>query len=558
MRTAALCFAVLLLAAPESVWAQAVAEAPAAAHTYHPGIDVLDYELSIQLPDTGALIHGRAQLTLRRTAPVDTLRLDLLDLQVDSVLVQGEAAPFRRTSDRILIPLPDPAGDELRVVVRYRGAPRDGLIIRTDAHGRWTGFGDNWPNRARHWIPSVDHPSDKATVTWIIEAPADRMVVGNGVLVGERVLAAGKEGGARQVTTWRLDRPIPTYLMVIGVAAMIVHDLGDTACGWAEAEEPGGRDARGCVPQAVYAAPEVRDWLPGPFALAGEITELFATFAGPYPYPRLAHVQSLTRFGGMENATAIFYADRLFRDRNLRPGLIAHETAHQWFGNAVTAREWAHLWLSEGFASYWEPLWIRHAEGDSAFRTAMQGIRQRIIASSVTLERPVIDTAETDLMRLLNTNSYQKGAFVLHMLRVQLGDSSFFRGVRSYYSRHRHGTALSGDLQRAMEDASGESLGWFFDQWLRRPGFADVTTRWSWDASRGVLVLEVEQGNRFAPFRFPLTVDVYDQDGTPHRRRVDVQALRTHRLTIPLSLNAAPVRVEIDPEVELLARYRTR
>ena len=155
---------------------------------YHPGIDVLNYDISIALPDTGRVIEGRAVLTVHRTADVDTLVLDLLHLRVDSVLVDGRAVRPRRDSANVRIPLPaysSTAPDTFEVVVRYGGAVRDGLVMRSDSSGRWTAFGDNWPNRARHWIPGIDHPSDKATFTWRVVAPSERRVVANGDLVEE-------------------------------------------------------------------------------------------------------------------------------------------------------------------------------------------------------------------------------------------------------------------------------------------------------------------------------------------------------------------------------------
>lgn len=545
---------VLLLFAADarSLHAQvAVAAPPGGAQVYHAGVDVLHYELMVDLPETGAVIEGRALLTVRRTAPVDTLRLDLLHLRVDSVTVAGRSVRFRRDSARIHVPLPPGDDDELHVAVRYGGQVRDGFIVTTDPAGRWTGFGDNWPNRGRHWIPSVDHPSDKATVSWIVVAPVDRRVVANGELVEERTIGSLTPGAKpRRLTRWRLDQQIPVYLMVIAAASLSYHDLGATACGLAE--------HNGCVPQAVYAAPESMDFLPGPFAEAGAMTAYFAELIAPFPYPRLAHLQSYTRFGGMENATAIFYSDRAFRERSLRPGLIAHEIAHQWFGNSVTPRDWPHLWLSEGFASYLEPLWLGHSQGDSAFRRAMADTRRRVIASAITVQRPVIDTVETDYLRLLNTNSYQKGAWVLHMLRSQMGDSSFFEGVRSYYSRHRHGTADSDDLRIAMEEVAGDSLGWFFDQWLRRPGYVELVSSWTWDERGQRLVLALAQGSRFAPYRFPLTVEIRDARGGVHRRRIHVAALRTQQISIPLSLDAAPKHLVVDPNVELLGTFLER
>jgi aminopeptidase N len=513
---------------------------------YRPDVDVLDYDITLDLPDSGAVIRGTAVLTVRRTAPTTSLVLDLLDLDVDGVTVDGRTAKFTRTPETIAIPLPAGRGGTFKVAVRYGGAVKDGLIVRTDSAGRWTGFGDNWPNRARHWIPSVDHPSDKATVTWTVRAPAGRTIVANGKLLGTHVLASSASG-TRIETRWREVRPIPVYLMVIAAGPLERYDLGDTDCGLAELQR--------CVPQFVYTAPEQRAMLPGPFSRAGEIVQLFSRLVGPFPYEKLAHLQSATRFGGMENASAIFYSDGAFRRRTMNEGLIAHETAHQWFGDAVTERDWPHLWLSEGFATYFAALWTRAARGDTAFRSEMARIRSSVTRDSVAVaHRPVIDTETTDLMSLLNRNSYEKGGFVLHMLRAQLGERAFFDGIRSYYMKHRHATAVTDDLRVEMERASGQKLDWFFDQWLRRPGVPEVRAEWSFDATAREVAITVTQDGAFGAYRFPLTIAVTDSAGTVHRAAVPVTAASGAAAQVRVPLAAVPASVVLDPDVELLAR----
>ncbi len=315
----------------------------------------------------------------------------------------------------------------------------------------------------------------------------------NGAFVSTRPLAdAG--GGARVESVWRESQPIPVYLMVIAAAPLDRYDLGETACGL-------GFD-RKCVPQYVYTAPEQAKTMPGPFARAGDIVALFSRLVGPFPYEKLAHLQSSTRYGGMENASEIFYADGAFRRGTMNDELIAHETAHQWFGDAVTERQWPHVWLSEGFATYFSALWVREARGDSAFRTRMRAIRSTVLRDSVSVtRRPVIDTIETTLIQLLNRNSYEKGGFVLHMLREQVGDSAFFRALRAYYAEHRNSTALTADLQAAMEKTSGQKLDWFFDQWLRRPGYPKIDARWRYDRQTHEAVIDVRQAARFGTFR---------------------------------------------------------
>jgi aminopeptidase N len=542
-RVAAALLASLTLHAP------ALAQGPAPL-AYRQAIDVVDYAITLDLPDRGASIEGSAVLAVRRWARVDTLVLDLVAMRVDSVLVDDRRAAFVRTDSVVRIALPRSVRDSFTVTVRYGGVPKDGLIIRTDSTGRWTAFGDNWPNRARNWIPSIDHPSDKSTVTWTVRAPSGRRVVANGELVEETPLPALAGSTPRTLTRWRESRPIPAYLMVIAAAPLVYYDLGRDGCGVGEMTS--------CVRQSVYVYPESRDFLPGPFSHAPEILRFFSEMVAPFPYEKLAHLESSTRYGGMENAGAIFYADGPFRRRTMQPGVIAHETAHQWFGDAVTEREWSHVWLSEGFATYFEQLWVERFGGDSAFRAAMRRIREEVVKAPEVAARPVIDTTQTNLMALLNTNSYQKGGWTLHMLRTLVGDSAFFRGIRAYYLANRHATALTDDLRRAVEGTSGRPLGWFFDQWLRRPGFVEATTSWRYDAQEKQVVATIVQGTRFGAYRFPLTVAITDGSGRERRATIDVPASATSTSAVPIDLDAPPRSVTFDPDVRVLGTFQSR
>lgn len=510
------------------------------------------YTFAIELPTSGKHIVGRAMATLTAPPMVDVVRFDLdTSMRVTDVLLgcTGAAshARFSRAGHAVSVDVPRGSREAARcITINYDGAPADGLIIGTDSAGRWTAFGDNFPNRARYWLPTMDHPSQKAMVTFAITAPAERTIVANGALIGT---TTGTDG--RVTTTWREDRPIPTYAMVIAAGPLAMHDLGKTACGFAE--------DGGCVPQMAWTAPEQAQFMPGQFAHAGAVVEFFARTVGAFPYEKLAHVQTTTRYGGMENSSAIFYADRLFRRPNgVSDGLIAHETAHQWFGDAVTEREWAHAWLSEGFATFLAALWTQRARGDSAYRDELSRMRHDVLGAQVAGERAVIDSVETDPNRLLNENTYQKGGFVLHMLRTQLGDSAFFTGVRRYVAEHRHGNAMTQDLQRALEQSSGRELGWFFDQWLRRPGWAQLITGWTWDAATKRVTLDVEQTGRFGAYRLPLAIDVVDTSGARRRVTVEVDATPSQRVVLPGEFALAPSALVCDPDVALLAAITPR
>ena len=517
-----------------------------------PGIDVVHYEFSVDFP-AGAnpdTLRFVSSLTALRTARTESLALDLTSaLSVDGVTINGAEARFRHDSLKVRIALPAGTGDTLRVAVRYHGVPTDGLIVRRDSAGYWTAFGDNFPDRARQWLATVDHPSDKATVEWIVRAPQTHRVIGNGELLEETPeLSSG--GPVMVLTRWRSRQPLYTAVMVIGVAPFAVYELGKTACGLGELP--------GCVPQSVWITPDVRSYMPGPFARAGDMVALFARLAGPYPYSKLAHVQSSTRYGGMENASAIFYSDNAYRRRTMSEGLIAHEAAHQWFGDAVTTREWPHVWLSEGFATYLAALWSEHSAGDSAFRASMTQMRRQVISSPVTGEKPIIDDKLDDLGRVLNSNVYQKAGFTLHMLRREIGDSAFFRGIRSYYGKHRHGNALTEDFQREVEASSGRKLGWFFDQWMRRPGVANAKVTWRWDPRIASVVFTFAQSAEASPYQVGLSFDATDSRGRVHRSRVMIPAARVATVNVKLRLEGAPSKIVFDPDVSFLGNLTTQ
>ena len=504
----------------------------------------LDYQFTIDLPDSGAAINGDARITFLRSAPADSLTLDLIGMHVRRVDVEQRiGVKFRRTDSALVIPIPHGTPSRFTVRVVYDGTPTDGLIVSKDSAGRWTYFGDNWPTRARYWLPTVDRPDAKATVTWTVTAPIGKTIVANGKLIEEHTTTMAQR--QRTVSRWRESKRIAPYLMVIAAAPLVKVDLGESACGYAEIVS--------CVSQSVYAEPEQQRVVPGAFSHAGDIVDFFAHTVGAFPYEKLAHLQSRTRYGGMENATAIFYADGFFHRSGVPEGIIAHETAHQWFGDGVTERTWPHVWLSEGFATYFAALYTQHAHGDSAFRAEMSRMRDEIVRDTTSVPtRPVIDTTQPDLMALLNVNSYQKGGFVLHMLRSELGDSIFFRGIRDYYAEHKDMNALTDDLRRNLEQVSHKDLRGFFDQWLRRPGFAELAVSWADEGPRGT-VLHVRQVDRYGLFALTLPIVVVSSDGTQRTIKISVPAQNetTAQISAP---GAVPKIVLIDPDVTVLMR----
>jgi aminopeptidase N len=402
--------------------------------------------------------------------------------------------------------------------VLYGGVPASGLVIGPNLHGDRTFFSDNWPNRARQWLPTVDHPHDKATCEFVVTAPAHYQVVSNGLLVEETDLGHG-----RRRTHWRQSVPIAPWLYALGVARFAV----DHRPAW-----------RG-VPIETWVYPQDRD---RGFEVFAEPTvaalDFFASRVGPYPYERLAHVQSNSVKGGMESATAIFYGDESAtgeRGKRWRD-VIIHEIAHQWWGNAVTESDWDDVWLSEGFATYFTHLFIEHTEGRDAFVARLRADRDAIRAFDE--EHPKYRIVHDNLanMRQVVTGpgTYKKGGWTLHMLRGVVGDVAFWTGIREYYRRHRDGNASTADFRRAMEEASGRELAWFFDQWLRRGGMLKVRVRWTWDTEAGTLRLDVEQLQPGPPYRMPIEVGLeVGGEAGPHLEKIEL-ADRWESFSIPL------------------------
>jgi len=502
-----------------------------------PGPAVRYYHFDITLPDTGSTIRGRVTIGyVRPGAGGDTLRLDLVGMQVDTVALPGTDVelPFAYDGRALSIALPRRPDAPLRteaVLVVWHGVPQDGLILRPTAAGWPSAFADNWPQRARDWLPTVDDPGHKAQAWWTVTAPSAWSVVANGRAAGRRDL-----GDGRTQWVYRELHPIPTYTMVLGASRLTMSR-----------HRPVARDGD-TIPIEVWAEPEDSAFADSvPFRRATEIVEAMQRLVGPFPYEKLAHVESSTRYGGMENSTAIFYAEQPYVSRRMREGVVRHETAHQWFGDAVTERDFHDLWLSEGFADYFAVVVGAALDGDSVLARGMAGLARGYLASP-DVERPVVDDAVTEPARLLNANSYNKGAWVLHMLRGTVGDTAFWRGIRDYYRTYRDSSVASVDFERVMERAYGRPLGWFFGEWLHQPGYPRLDVTWRWDAAARQAVVDLAQVQpaSWGLFRVP-TVALELRDGARVLARRVVEVSAAHQ-TVNVDLAGPPTDVAVDPD----------
>ncbi len=509
------------------------------------------YNVSLALHDhLSEITWATAEITILTLKDnVSLIDLDFGELTVDSIKVNNEAAQFERQPERLNIKLSKavPRNTRLVVAVAYHGKPKDGLILSTDKAGKPSAVGDNWPDRLHHWIPCLDHPSAKATVNFTVTAPSRTVVVANGRLDWMEPRSVG-------TATWRYVEgvPIPPYCMIIAVGEFAQQTL------------PG----EGTTPLSYYVPMTDRDVATQGFSTASPSLKFFTQTVGPYPYEKLALIVGATRFGGMENSSAIVFSSNLFDSRprseslskvfKIREGtvsLVAHEIAHQWFGDSVTGATWADLWLSEGFATYFAGLMIQHYEGEVAFQEYMKRSADTYFNYERGTSSPIHDTETENLNRLLNANNYQKGAWVLHMLRSDLGDEVFFRGIRTYYNAHKNATASTEDLRSALEKASSRNLKQFFTRWIYGAGHPSYELTWEWKkakAKQGVLTINVNQTQKAAAFLMSVPLEI--STGTGVMRKLIKPTGKQTTLRLPLA--SRPSAVRLDPGNTILKEVR--
>lgn len=495
----------------------------------NPGVDIKKYDFFIQLNDTTNVITARADVSFSFKEPSHSLSLELVNktsdgkgMQVDSIKSEGKMLKFKQLAHDLMIVV---ASDSSEINIYYHGIPKDGLIISKNKYGDRTFFGDNWPNRAHHWLPVVDHPSDKAFVDFTVTAPSHYQVVANGSLQEKTNLENN-----RVKYHYSSSVPLPTKVMVIGVARFAVEYLNDV----------------NNIPLSTWVYPQNKKEGFRDYAIAKDILEYFIDNVGPYPYAKLANVQSTTRYGGMENASNIFYFENSVTQKESPEFLMAHEIAHQWFGDSASETDWSQLWLSEGFATYFTDLYAEHAYGKEKLDEKLKEERKKVIDFSEKVKTPVIDATRTDYTELLNPNSYQKGAWFLHMLRRKTGDKYFWKAIRKYYQEYKLSNASTDDLRKVFEEVSGRDLKEFFHQWLEQYGHPVLKTKWTY--SHKTLRFQVKQTQQ-NNFSFPLEVKFKFQDGSSRTATFQVAKKQED---FKLNLHEQPVKIELDPETNLL------
>jgi aminopeptidase N len=519
-------------------------------------------------------IRGRTSLTLQPidvpARPVDPhdrpaakpspghaltwLPLDAVELEIDAVACAGRALPFRHDGKVLRVDVSgvalDPRG-HIVLDIDYAGSPRRGLYF--------VGPDDGYPDKplqvwtqgqdedSRFWFPCLDAPHAKATSEVIATVPARFTVLSNGTRIADQV----DEATGRRTVHWRFGTPHSCYLITL-----VAAELAEIRDRW--------RD----IDVTYYVTPGREDEARRTLARTPEMLELFSSrFGAPYPYERYAQVFVADFiFGGMENTTATTLTDQVLLDERAAldgdsEDLVAHELAHQWFGDLLTCREWSQSWLNEGFATYAEYVWREHAHGhDEAALELQAWAREYFEEDAERYRRPIVTRLYDAPIDIFDRHLYEKGALVLHMLRQVLGEEPFWRAISRYVEDHRGDAVEIRDLARAIERATGRMLDWFFDQWLTEgAGHPELEIGFTWDPERSLARVEVRQTQKVDEttplFRLPARMRF--RAGSRDVRDVDVEFEVTQASqTFFFALDEAPSQAIFDPGKHLLAEVK--
>ncbi len=512
-------------------------------------IDVRHYAFKILLSDNNNEISASATIRiLFLKAGINNFRLDLVNLKdslkgkgmiVESVEEGKSKTSFTHQNNALIVSLTSPVtkDEEREFTLQYHGIPLAGLLIGPDKNGDRGFFSMNWPNQARNWLPSVDNPYDKATSEFMITAPAYYQVISNGLKIEETDLKDNQ-----RLTHWKQSVPVSVWLFVLGVAKYSVkyegEFMGKSIQTWVYAKE---REAG--------------------FYDFGDMTQkslrFFSQYVGPYAYEKLANIEAAHVGGGMESSSAILYDEKLYKGTANRGmnNIVVHEIAHQWFGNAVTESSWDDVWLSEGFATYFTLLFNEHNYGREDFVSGLLEAKKRVF--DFYKKNPsyaIVFDNTAEIKDVTTSQTYQKGAWILHMLRNLMGDEAFQKGIQSYYHRYMNANATTTDFRNEMEKASGKDLKPFFAQWLYKGGNIILKAKWSYDAVSKMVNIDLAQiQNDGFVFDTPIEIGVY-QEGKilPILQTIQLNVLQK-RFSIPA--NAKPDKLSIDPRTILLAQW---
>ena len=509
-------------------------------------IDVIHYAFNLSLSDSTNEILGSTLVTVKfKEAGMQNLRLDFVNktdlrqakgMVVESVMMGNTQINYTHQNDELIIFLPTPS-TQLQVVtftIKYHGIPYDGLRIGATKWGDRSFFNENWPNRGRHWLPIIDHPHDKATSEFIVKAPSHYKVVSNGLLQEESDL-----GNNTKLTHWKQSVPVSSWLFVLGVADFAVKYVdqfqGKSIQTWVYAKN---REA------GFYDFDEPTK----------KVLEFYSNYVGPYAYEKLANIQTPSVNGGMETSSAIFYGEDLVtgkREERTR-NVVIHEIAHQWFGNAVTETTWDDAWLSEGFATFFTLLFIENEYGKDEYTKGILKAKKTVYDLSAKMPAFSIVSDRTAEKEVVTSGiTYQKGAWVLHMLRNLIGEAAFKKGIQNYYATYFNANTSTDAFIVEMEKASSKDLKLFFKQWLYQPINPTINASWNYDVTTQKLKIHLNQtqGDQFL-FTVPVEMGYYKKGDT--KPTLLTLNLKNKEQDFTFSVKNSIDKLELDPRNVLL------
>ncbi len=515
-------------------------------------VDVRHIKLDLAVDLKGRRIVGTATLELITLRPLSVIRLDAVNHQIDRVRgTRGTAKTgelrFENTDRELFVHLPGAAaaGENWRVEVDYSiTQPITGLHFfgpsKQGPDQPLMAWSHGEPISNRYWFPSQDHPAERQSSEIIATVPAGMECLSNG-----RLLSREKQPDGKVKFHWKQEKPHVSYLVTL-----VVGKFSVTRRKW--------RDR----PVLFYVPPDRAADTERTFGRTVEMLDFFSErFGIEYPWEKYAQVV-VDQFtaGGMENTSAttlyrgVMHDDRAILD-STPDRLIAHELGHQWWGDLVTCRDWSHLWLNEGFATYSEVLWYEHKLGRDEADYLLYS-KSGSGRSGGTLTRPIVDRRYPSPRNMFDSRAYPKAGWVLHMLRHRVGDDAFFRALKRWGTVYSYQVAETSDLRKIFERLLGHSLERFFYDWTERPAHPVLTVSSRYDADRKQVRVEVTQDQDGEPFALPLTVS-FAVPGRSEPVRLDL-AVTEKRQLVFVPVAARPTLVRVDPEFSLLAEVKEK
>jgi aminopeptidase N len=512
-------------------------------------LEHLDLDIEVGLAEKK--ISATARLDFSRRSPdAKELELDAVGFELTRVRIDTgkglKPAEHHYDGDRITISV-SPRAKSGRIEITYEASPKRGLyflapdkFVKDRPVQMWSQCQDE---DARHFIPCHDKPHTKMTTSVTVHVPRGKVALSNGELVSKKAPRGKKTWTYR----YEMRDPMPSYLVTLVVGDFDVIE-----------DRPVARKGRESVPVVYYAPKGRRGDVRRAFGETPRMIELFGRLTGvPFPWSRYSQVVVKDFiFGGMENTTATtMYEHVLFDERAAADitsnDLVAHELAHQWFGDYVTCRDWSHAWLNEGFATYFEHVEREDRLGIDEYEYGVHGdVMSYLGEAGGRYMRAIVCRDYEEPIDLFDRHLYEKGGLVLHMLRRDLGDELFWKGVNLYLTRHGGGIVETNDLQRAFEDVSGRSYEQFFDQWVYRPGHPVIKAQVGYE--RGQLNVKVRQTQKSGDvplFAFPLEIEVATKGGKTHRHEKWIDS-ESDALVVPIA--ERPSWVGVDPQFRVV------